>query len=425
MTDWQKIDNEILNPHWYTTRDYHDTFKMMRDEDPVHWTENEFYGRNHWSITRYEDVKEYLLRDDLFSNRWDTRITRSPKRRTPEERHAQGWDINIATNDNPMHDVYRAPINKHFSVPAIGRLGSEISSIVDEIIADVADRGECDLVEDIAAELPVKVILRMLGVPESDWAYLREASWQWLAAADPRWIIDGDPVATSNFGMQKLIDYCQDLALERRKNPQDDFATIIGQLQIDGDPLSIHEMRTWFVTMIGGGLETTRNAAAVGLWGFMTNPDQRNLLIEDRSLTKSAIEEVLRWGTPTKSRLRVATRDFDFHGKRIKTGDWAVGFLASANKDETVFPDPHTFDITRTPNDSLAFGAGIHLCLGRALARLELATLIPRVLETFPDIHPVSDAEPAWIADIGVNGFTSMKVSYTPAAVSPTPAGAR
>ncbi|MDF2046463.1 MULTISPECIES: cytochrome P450 [Microbacterium] len=413
MTDWHAIDNKLLDPHWYTTREYHDVFKTMRDEDPVHWTENERYGRPHWSITRYDDVKDYLLRDDLFSNRWDTRVTRSPKRRTPEERHAQGWDINPATNDNPVHDLYRAPINKHFSVPAIGRLGSDVSGIVDEIIADVAERGECDLVEDIAAELPVKVILRMLGVPESDWPYLREASWQWLASADPRWVIDNDPVATYNVGMGKLLDYCQDLAIARRKDPKDDFATVIGQLQIDGDELSIHEMRMWFTTMIGGGLETTRNAAAVGLWAFMLNPDQRTALLDDPSLTKPAIEEVLRWATPTKSRLRVATRDFDLNGKRIKTGDWAVGFLASANKDETVFPDPHRFDITRTPNDHLAFGTGIHLCLGRALARLELASLIPRVLQTFPDLRPVSDAEPNWIADYGVNGFTSMQVAYT------------
>jgi cholest-4-en-3-one 26-monooxygenase len=418
MTDWQKIDNNLLNPLWYRSGEYHEVFKTMRDEDPIHWTENDQYGRHHWSITRYEDVKEYLLRPDLFSSRWDTRIPRSPKRRTPEERHAQGWDINIATNDDPLHDLYRRPINKHFSVPAIGRLGQEVQGIVEEIIGEVAERGECDLVEDIAAELPVKVILRMLGVPEEDWDYLREASWQWMAAADPRWVIDNDPAKTFEIGIQKVLDYCEELALQRRKDPQDDFATVIGNLEIDGDKLSVHEMRTWFATMIGGGLETTRNAAAVGLWAFMQNPDQRRLLLDDPTLVKPAVEEVLRWASPTRSRLRVANNDFDFHGKRIKAGDWVVGFLASANKDETVFPDPHRFDITRAPNEHLALGTGIHMCLGRALARLELATLIPRVLETFPDLEPVSDGEPQWIADGSVNGFTSMPVRYTPTALA-------
>lgn len=418
MTDWQTIDNQLLDPNWYTTTEYHEVLRTLRNEDPVHWTENEQYGRNHWTLTRYDDVKEYLLAPELFSSRWDTRIPRSPKRRTPEERHAQGWDISIATNDNPMHDVYRAPINKHFSVPAIGRLGHDVAGIVDEIINDVAERGECDLVEDIAAEVPVKVILRMLGVPVGDWDYIREASWQWLAASDPRWMIDGDEVKTSMIGLNKLIEYCEALAMERRKNPQDDFATVVGNLQIDGDQLSVHEMRTWFTTMIGGGLETTRNAAAVGIWVLLQNPDQRALLLSDPTMAKPMVEELLRWVSPTKNRLRIATKDFDFHGKRIKTGDWVIGFLASANKDETVFPDPHRFDITRTPNEHLAMGSGIHLCLGRALARLELGTLIPKVLRTFPDLEPISDGEPNWIADRIVTGFTSMPVRYTPVAAT-------
>src|SRR2546428_2459920 len=227
----------------------------------------------------------------------------------------------------------------------------------------------------------------MLGLPEEDWPMLREAAWQWLAAADPRWIIDNDQVKSSLYGQKRLLDYCTDLAIERRKNPRDDFATVIGNLEVDGDKLSIHEMRSWFVTMIGGGLETTRNAAAVAIWQFLENPDQRQLLLQDPGLTNSAVEEVLRWVTPAKNRLRIATEDIELHGKRIHAGDWVSGLLASANKDERVFADPHRFDITRTPNDHLALGAGIHLCLGRALASIELATLIPRVLRAFPDLE--------------------------------------
>ncbi|NKX56557.1 cytochrome P450 [Arthrobacter mobilis] len=414
MSGLTEYDNKMLDPHWYTTGEYHEAFKRLRDEDPVHWTEDSSYGKNYWAITRYEDVKDYLLNPQRFSSRWDTRIPRSPKRRTPEERHAQGWDISIATNDDPIHDLYRKPINKHFSVPAIARLGEDVHGIVDEIIAEVGNRGQADFVEDFAADLPMKVILRMLGVPREDWDMLRIASWQWLAAADPRWIIDGDEVATSLHGHKVLLDYCTELALKRRQDPKDDFATVIGNLEIDGDKLSVHEMKIWFVTMIGGGLETTRNAAAVGTWLFLKNPDQRQLLLDDPSLTKSAVEEVLRWSTPAKNRLRLATEDFDYHGKRVKAGDWVVGFLASANKDERVFADPHRFDIRRTPNEHLALGTGIHLCLGRALARLELSAFFKTVLSTFPDLELVDDGEPAWIADRSVTGFTSMPVKFTP-----------
>jgi cytochrome P450 len=418
VTDWTHIDNSLLNPQWYTTDAYHDAFRTMRDEDPVHWTEDDRYGKHYWALTRYEDVKNYLLNDRQFSSRWDTRVPRSPKRRTPEERHQQGFDVSIASNDNPIHDMYRRPVNKHFSVPVIKKLGHDVEAIVDEIISDVAERGHCDLVEDLAAELPVKVILRMLGVPEEDWPMLREASWQWLAAADPRFIIDGDQVKTSLHGLTRIQDYCADLAMERRKNPKDDFATVIGNVEVDGDKLSIHEMKSWFVTMIGGGLETTRNAAAVGIWLFLQNPDQRELLQNDPSLINGAVEEILRWATPAKNRLRIATEDFELHGRNIRAGDWVIGYLASANKDEREFKDPYTFDIRRSPNRHLALGEGIHLCLGRALARLELATLIPKVLTTFPDLQAA--AEPVWIADTSVTGFTTLPVTYTPRVSLPT-----
>ncbi|MFJ3780010.1 cytochrome P450 [Streptomyces sp. NPDC090075] len=413
-TDWTAVDNNLLNPAWYQSREYHAVFKALRDEDPVHWAVDERFGRSYWVLSRYDDVKDYLLDHGQFSSRWQTRPPRSPKRITPDERHALGHDVGIAFNDPPIHTIYRRPINKHFSVPAVKRLGEDIDSIVDDIIADVAPRGEADLVEDICAELPVRVILNMLGVPEKDWPELREASWQWLAAADPRWVIDNDPVKTSNHGFTRLVDYCTNLAVERRKNPTGDFATVIGNLEVDGEKLTIHEMKHWFVTIIGGGLETTRNAASVAIWQFMENPDQRQLLLDDPTLSASAVEEALRWVSPTKNRLRIANEDMELGGKRIRAGDWVIGLLASANKDEQVFVDPDRFDITRTPNDHLAFGTGIHLCLGRSLARLELATLFPKLLRAFPDLERAEQGEPDWIEDGTVTGFSRMPVRFTP-----------
>ncbi|MFF3573833.1 cytochrome P450 [Nocardia jiangxiensis] len=416
MTDWTSIDNKLLDANWYTTTEYHDVFKVLRDEDPLHWAEDNHYGRHYWVVTRYDDVKWYLLDHQRLSSRWDTRIPKSPKRRTPEERYELGMDVSLGRNDQPIHELYRRPMNKHFSVPAMKKLAAGTEAIVDEIIAEVADLGSCDLVEDIAGELPVRVILRMLGVPEVDWPMLREASWQWLASADPKFMIDGDPVHTALHGQRRLMEYCENLALERRASPQDDFATVIGNMEIDGDKLSLHEMRSYLTILIGGGLETTRNAAAVGLWQFLENPDQRQLLLDDPSLTNSAMEEVVRWVTPGKNRLRIANEDIELHGKTIRAGDWVVAFQASANKDERVFDDPHRLDITRDPSLHLAYGEGIHMCLGRALARLELGTLIPKILRTFPDLE--TTAEPTWIADNVTTGFTSLPVRYSPRTVA-------
>ena len=171
-------------------------------------------------------------------------------------------------------------------------------------------------------------------------------------------------------------------------------------------------MRSYFTIIIGGGLETTRNTAAVGLWLFLKNPDQRRLLLEDPSLINSAIDEVLRWVSPARTRFRIAMADVEIGGKEIRTGDWVFGSQASANFDETVFAEPEKFDITRNPNPHLSFGEGIHLCLGRYLARLELACLFPKVLAAFPDMQIAE--EPEWIPDNITTGFSKFDVTYTP-----------
>lgn len=416
MTDWTEIDNRILDNDWYTSLDYHKALKRLRDEDPVHWTRDDAYGRHYWYLTRYSDIREYFLDPVHFSNRIDTKVPREPRRYTPEERFAMGYNSSMARNDPPTHDLYRRPLNKHFSVPAVGKLKADIERIVDEIIREVADRGEVDLVRDMAADLPAKVILRMLGVPEQDWAALKLAAERWLTPGDPGITIDGDLVKTAKKGLGDLTEYCEALALERRANPQDDFATVIGNMKVDGDLLSIYEMRSIFVIVIGGGLESTRNTASAGLWLLMTNPDQRHRLEENPELMSNAVDEVIRWTTPSRTRMRVAAADVEFHGKDIRAGDWVIASQASANWDETVFPEPEKFDVGR-PNAGahLAFGEGIHKCLGRSLLKLEVSTFLPRVLEAFPDIHPTSD--PVWLADSGVGGFASLPVAYTPASV--------
>ncbi|WP_167045108.1 cytochrome P450 [Salinibacterium sp. ZJ454] len=417
MTDWAEIDNRLLDSSWYTSLDYHQALKRLRDEDPVHWAQDDAYGKHYWYLTRYSDIREYFLDPSSFSNRIDTKVPREPKRITPEQRYAMGYNASMARNDEPTHGLYRRPLNKHFSVPSIAKLADSIRSIVDEIILEVTEKGEADLVRDMAAPLPAKVILRMLGVPEDDWPMLMRATERWLTPADPAVMIDGDPVQTSAVGLSDLTRYCEALAMDRRKNPRDDFATVIGNMKVDGDHLSVYEMRSIFVIVIGGGLESTRNAAAAGVWLFLTNPDQRQLLANDPSLLGNAVDEIIRWSTPSRTRMRIAIRDIEFHGKEIKTGDWVVASQASANWDETVFTEPEKFDITRSNASAhLAFGEGIHKCLGRSLLKLEVSTFVSRMLDAFPDMQPTSD--PVWLADYSVGGFASLRVSYSPASKS-------
>jgi cholest-4-en-3-one 26-monooxygenase len=181
MTDWQDIDNKLLDPAWYPKDEYHAVFKTMRDEDPVHWTQDEKYGKDYWALTRYDDVKAALQNDRLFSSRWRTHVPRTPTRLTPEERYAIGYDVALATNDNPWHDVYRRPMNKHFSVPAINRMQGEVRATVEEVLSEISERGTADLVDDVALILPTRVVLRWLGVPESDWPIVHDLVWRFSA----------------------------------------------------------------------------------------------------------------------------------------------------------------------------------------------------------------------------------------------------
>lgn len=401
MSDWSTTDVLLLDPEWYTTDDYHEVFRRMRDEDPVHWTEDPRYGRNYWALTRYDDCRDLLLDDQRFSNRWDTHVPRTPKRMTPEERYAMGFDVAIPLIDNPLHDVYRRPFNKYFSVPGVARMHEQVDAIVDEVIAEAAEQGETDVVNQLGLQLPTKFMLRFLGIPDDDWAGVNEA-------VNQRQRGNNDDAHASH---RAILDYSEELAKKRRAQPEDDFATTVVNMTIDGEPMSVHEARTNFFFLITAALGNTRNAISMGIWLLMSNPDQARLLADDPSLIKPATEEILRWASNSPTRLRVANHDLDLGGKRIRSGDWVIGFTNSANRDERQFPDPHRFDIRRTPNHHLGFGAGIHTCLGRHLARLEMAALLPRLFDTF-DLEFTE--EPTWgVQAAGARLPAKMPISLT------------
>ena len=211
-------------------------------------------------------------------------------------------------------------------------------------------------------------------------------------------------------GAREVDDYATELALARRENPQDDLASVIGTLKIDGDTLSVHEMKGWFSLMILGGLETTRNALATGTWQFLENPDQRKLLVENEAIVADAVEEVFRWGSPSRTVLRTANDDLEFQGREMKAGDWLILFAASGNRDESVWADPDRFDITRERQDHLALGHGIHKCMGRTTARLEMTRFFPKILKAFPELALTGD--PTWVADYNSNGIHHMPVTH-------------
>jgi cholest-4-en-3-one 26-monooxygenase len=414
MHRWAEIDQLLLDPEWYKTEDHIEVFRELRDLDPVHWTQDPKYGRDFWAVTRYADCKDLLLDHHAFSNRQDTHVPPSPKRVTPEERFALGFDAGIAFQDNPAHDIYRRPLNKYFSAPAVMRLQEIVNAAADELIREAAERGTWEIVGGLALDMPTKAILRWFGIPEDDWQVVHAAHVMSGRGFAPESLVEAarDAEDGNEAEHAALWNYAESLAADRMKCPRDDFSSVVAGMTVDGDTMSLHEVTANLFHLIEGALGNTRNSIAMGMWLLLANPDQLERLRNQSEFTKTAVEEIVRWASNSPTRLRVANEDIEFNGKQIRRGDWVVGFLRSANWDEREFVEPERFDISRNPNRHLAFGAGLHICLGRFLARLEIGTLLPKLFNTF-DIDLV--AEPKWgVLTPGSRLLSTMEVSFSP-----------
>ncbi|MFV2178574.1 cytochrome P450 [Actinomadura sp. LOL_016] len=416
MTDWEKIDDDLTTPTFFAGTDFHATFATLRREDPVHWTKGN-YERGFWSLTRHTDVLRLLDEPELFSIRNGPHLPPEAKEFTGEQLRAMGMDVGIASTDPPRHHSRRIPMNPHFSVPAVRRLRGEVENISEEIFREVAPRGEADIVEDLAAQLPVRLFLPMMGIPKADWRFVRNLTVALLHPEDPEFKRKGeDATQTMVDAQQELYAYMYEHVGRRRADPQDDFTSLIANMKVDGEPLGQREATWYCLTVVQGGLETTRNAAAMGMYELIRDPRQAQLLREDSTVATTAVEEIIRWVTPSKNRARTATADTDMFGKPMKKGDWVVGWAVSANRDETVFGSTaDRFDITRTPNKHLGFGDGVHLCLGRNVARLELEVLIRRFAEVITDAELLG--EPDWVVSDNTTGFKRLNIRFTPKAL--------
>lgn len=410
-TAWDTLDDGLADPQWYRHGEPREVFTRLRDEDPVHWTPSPSYGRGFWAVTRYADVQRAMADQVNYSIYRDLRLPRTPARPTATELWEIGMDSSVTLMDPPKHTLFRQPMNKHFSVPQIGRMRSAVEDVVDGLIDSFGDSGEVDWVSQFAVELPTRVVLELLGVPKEDWAPIGHLIWQLLAPADPKFAVPGEsPAETSEKAKREIASYGHAMALDRRRNPREDFVSVLAHAKVEGVPLDAHEITTWISVIIIAGLGTTRNAVAVGLWLFHENRSQLDLLLAEPDLMSTAVEEVLRYVSPIRSRLRVARFDHELAGTRIKAGDWVVPFLSSANMDERAFDQPEQFDIRRDPNPHIVFGDGPHKCLGRHLARLELVCAFTKFFKRFPDFHVPNASKPDWLVDHVTNGFSSLIV---------------
>jgi methyl-branched lipid omega-hydroxylase len=320
--------------------------------------------------------------------------------------------------DDPRHAKIRRIVAKTFTPRMLERLVDSVQRIAQEVAAGArrkaeAGDGTIDVVADFAAPVPLWVICDMMGIPAEDRQMVLEKSSIILSGGDPDLIADENEILTQFLeagGM--LSDLMNRLAAERVENPRDDLTTALVNSEVDGEKLTHQEIASFFILLCVAGNETTRTAISQGVLALHEHPDQRARWAADPSLTPTAVEEIVRWVSPVTWMRRTATQDTEVNGRPVQAGDKFLLFYGAANRDPEVFADPHVFDLGRTPNPHVGFGAhGPHFCLGAHLARREIGVAFRTLFDELPDLEVCG--EPERLRNSFVNGLKRLPARLT------------
>lgn len=384
--------------------DPHTLYHQMRVEAPVFAGIGPVTGRRFWFLTRYADCAAALKAPhDVLGKEFDKHLDADQIAAQPAAEGAFAiLNRNLLSVDPPDHTRLRRLVQRSFTNRAVDALEDEIDRIAVDLL-DAIDEPEFDLIDRFAAPLPVTVIAEMLGIPEADRDRFRRWSNLVLRAE------------TEEAGMaagMEFLAYLNDLIEARRNDPTADLTSALVHAEEEGDSLSHIEMLAMIFLLLVAGHETTVNLIGNGTLALADHPEERARLLEDPDLIPSAVEEMLRFNGPVESTtIRWAFEDVEIGGVTIPRGDAVVPLLLAANRDPAEFPDPDRFDVTRDPNRHIAFGQGIHFCLGAPLARREGAIAFRRLLERHPRLELTIDrTDLQWTQDFFLRGVASLPV---------------
>jgi cytochrome P450 len=312
--------------------------------------------------------------------------------------------------DPPKHHRYRRLVRDPFQPDGAESMSGRIAQLAADIVDKVAERGECDLVEDIAGELPSYVIADMLGIPLEDGRRLYVLTEKMHSA-------NISPEEGGAAVLEMLL-YAADVRNRKIAEPANDISSALVHATVDGEELSADEFNWFFLLLINAGGDTTRNAVAGGMAALFEHPDERTRLQADLDrLLPAATDEILRWCSPVIYMRRTALKDTEVRGLPIAEGDALALYYGAANRDEEVFDDAARFDVGRSPNDHIAFGGGVHFCLGVHIARIEIAAMLRELLTRLPDIEPAGEAE--WLESTFISGPKHLPVRFSPRRTAP------
>ena len=417
MTVWTPTDDghaDLGSHDSFLAGPPHNTFKRLRDEDPMHWSDWSG-GKGYWSVTRHEDISFLNGKPDLMSSARGIRM----EDQTYEEYLARRT---FQETDAPEHMQTRIKVAKAFSKPVIAQFEPIIRELCGPILDEALEKGTFDATKDIARQLPMRMLGRILGTPDADLPWLVEKGDTLIANTDPDFTQHVlDKMTTDEFRMMpfnspagaELFVYAKELL--RQKEASGDTSGILHlilQPGPDGSVMPEHEFRNFFCLLVAAGNDTTRYSIAAGIQALAHQPELLAQMQAGGSVWDTASDEIIRWGSATTYFRRTATRDFEFHDRQVKEGDKVLLWWASGNRDERAFDDPFRVNLFRTPNRHLSFGqGGPHVCLGMWLARLEVRVLFEELAKRIKSIEPAGDQK--FLRSNFIGGIKELPVRVT------------
>ena len=398
----------------------YETFQRMRDKDPCAWIDETDGGKGFWAITRYDDIKEMNRNPQIFSSAQGIRL----EEQSTEEFEARKT---FQETDPPVHTRQRMMLHRAFSRKMIAQYEDLVRSLAHDVVTTAIVNLELDVVKEIARKLPMRMLGRVLGTPDEDGEWLVDKGDELIAISDPEFTshvidqVDTDEYRFMPFRSpagKDIYDYAKQQMVHRLHTKMDDILGLLLEPNKDGETLSELEFKNFFALAVAAGNDTTRYSLAFSMYHLANNQTLFNDLKgtnDDDPLWDSAVEEFIRFASPTLHFRRTAVQDYKLHGKTIKTGDKVVFWFSSGNFDERQFDQPKEIDIRRSPNQHMSFGqGGPHACLGMWLARLEVKVTLQELLKQVDSMVQIEPEE--FLRSNFIRGIKHLKLRISTAA---------
>lgn len=412
-----ELAQKLVTPKTYASDELYELYAHLRANSPLAVAEVDGFN-SFWVVTKYDDVM-LISRDNKQFPYGDQPSTLMDKKSTKMSMQMSDTPLalSLIQMDEPMHMKYRLLTQSWFMPANLKKREEEIRVIAKKSFDRLKDmNGEGDFVAGVALNFPLEVVMNILGVPEKDFPMMLKITQEIFGPLDPdvksamEQMSQDDISAIQQAVVGELIEYFDTITEDRRKNPKDDLATVIVNAQVDGEPITANAINGYYLIIATAGHDTTSSSTSAGMWALATQPGLLERIKADMSLLPAFIDECIRWATPVKSFMRSVAEDTEIRGQSVKKGDWLMLCYASANRDEEVFENANTFDIDRKPNKHMAFGYGAHLCLGQALAKMEMRILWEEII---PKLKSVKLAGEAQLSEsFFANGLKKLPISF-------------